>query len=144
MERRAKGGRAVKYSKQRNIVLDIVKNSYEHPTAEMVYAQAKEILPSIGIATVYRNLNALSEAGEIIRVPDAFGHDRYDGEEREHYHIKCRCCGKLVDVFPEDKVAFDEALANMRSSLGIKNMDVSLEDTVFNWVCDDCMKKKEQ
>ena len=56
------------YSKQRELILAIVKNTKVHPTAEWVYQEAKKEMPSIGIATVYRNLNALAERGEFKRI----------------------------------------------------------------------------
>ena len=67
------------YSRQRNLILDIVKNTTSHPTAEWVYQEAKKELPSIGIATVYRNLNTLVELGEVRRLSSGDGQDRFDG-----------------------------------------------------------------
>ena len=89
------------YSRQRNLILDIVKNTSSHPTAEWIYQEAKKELPSIGIATVYRNLNTLADLGEIRRLSSGDGQDRFDGMADEHFHMKCRCCGGLVDLEPE-------------------------------------------
>ena len=57
-----------KYSKQREEIINILKESYAHPTAEEVYLLAKEKNPSISRGTVYRNLNFLVEKGEIIKM----------------------------------------------------------------------------
>ena len=57
------------YSRQRELILNIVKGTKGHPTAEWVYRQAKKDIPTIGIATVYRNLNAMVEMGTLRRIP---------------------------------------------------------------------------
>lgn len=53
-------------SKQRTLVLDVLKASHEHPNAEEVYLAVKQQLPDISLGTVYRNLNLLEEMGQII------------------------------------------------------------------------------
>lgn len=58
----------MKYSRQRNLIFDIVRNTDVHPTPEWVYEQARQVMPSIGVATVYRNLNALAQAGQLKRI----------------------------------------------------------------------------
>ena len=52
-------------SKQREIVYQAVTSSCDHPSAELVLARAKTVMPSINLATVYRNLNALISDGKI-------------------------------------------------------------------------------
>ena len=91
----------MKYSRQRNIILDIVKNSYDHPTAETVYKLARKELPSIGIATVYRNLNQLVDSGEVIRISlpggveddmsKAFGLDAANEIKFRSVILECKC-----------------------------------------------------
>ena len=51
------------YSKQREEIINILKESYSHPTAEEVYLLAKEKNPNISLGTVYRNLKLLTEEG---------------------------------------------------------------------------------
>ena len=53
-------------SKQRTLVLDVLKASHEHLNAEEVYLAVKQQLPDISLGTVYRNLNLLEEMGQII------------------------------------------------------------------------------
>ena len=68
----------MRYSKQRELILDIVRSNAVHPTAEWVYEHARKVMP-IGIATVYRNLNQLADAGLIRCIPSPDGAERYDG-----------------------------------------------------------------
>lgn len=81
---------------QRDIILDYLKNSREHPTAELVYEKVKEKLPSISLATVYRNLNMLAAKGEITRID--IGHEaHFDGDTSSHLHFICKKCKKIYD-----------------------------------------------
>ncbi|MGN0709492.1 MAG: transcriptional repressor, partial [Anaerovoracaceae bacterium] len=47
----------MKYSKQKQLIYDIVKSTDTHPTADWIYNKAREKMPNIGVATVYRNLS---------------------------------------------------------------------------------------
>lgn len=51
-----------RYSKQRELILRVLQNRIDHPTADMLYSDLKNEMPDIGIATVYRNLSDLCEA----------------------------------------------------------------------------------
>ena len=55
-------------TKQRKIIKDIIYAPYKHPTAEEIYELAKKKMPSIAVGTVYRNLNLLSETGQILKI----------------------------------------------------------------------------
>ena len=133
----------LKYSKQRNAVLNIMKNTYEHPTAEEVYEEARKVYPGIGIATVYRNLNQLADAGEIKRISFGNGNDRFDGHLEEHYHIVCRECGRLQDLRPaKDKIDAFKKLAE--ETFGIKaSNQAELNTAIFEGLCDNCRKAKK-
>ena len=85
----------MRYSKQRELILDIVRSNAVHPTAEWVYEHARKVMP-IGIATVYRNLNQLADWGLIIRMP--FHVERYDADLSPHAHFCCEGCGRVFDL----------------------------------------------
>ena len=55
-------------SKQRDIILEVVSNSCEHPSADMVYQEVKKQIPNISLGTVYRNLNLLVELKKIRKI----------------------------------------------------------------------------
>ena len=131
------------YSKQRSIVLDIMKNTYDHPTAEEVYAEAQKVYPGIGIATVYRNLNQLAEMGEITRISVGNGTDRYDGQMDEHYHLVCRNCGRLQDLRPNKSKLDDfRKLAVETFDLKASNK-AELSTAIMEGVCDKCRRAKK-
>ncbi len=133
----------MKYSKQRSVVLEIMKNTYDHPTAEEVYEEAQKIYPGIGIATVYRNLNQLAEVGEIKRISLGNGNDRYDGHLEEHYHMVCRECGELQDLRPSlEKMDLLKKLAAEAFDLKLGNK-ATLNTTIMEGVCDKCRRGKK-
>lgn len=91
-----------RYSRQRELIYHAVKESYEHPTADMVYHQLKPSNPDLSLGTVYRNLNLLSQEGLLRRM--AFPVERYDGNLDPHPHLRCNQCGKVYDLdYPHDE-----------------------------------------
>ena len=88
----------MKYSKQRELILQTVTQNPIHPTADAVYEQVRRENPKISLGTVYRNLNFLSELGILRKIPMPVGSDRFDGRLDEHYHMICDCCGRVFDV----------------------------------------------
>ncbi len=92
-------------SKQREIIYSVVHESFDHPDAETVLLRCKKIMPSINLATVYRNLKTLSNEGKIKKI-DLVGGDRFDSTISSHAHFKCERCGAFFDIMeiPLDKI----------------------------------------
>jgi Fur family ferric uptake transcriptional regulator len=89
---------ALRQSRQRDVVLEVVRSTMDHPTAAWVYRQARRRLPGISLATVYRNLKQLGDQG-LVREIHAGAHPaRFDGNTGRHYHIRCLGCGRLNDL----------------------------------------------
>lgn len=130
----------MRYSRQRNLVLDIVKSNPVHPTAEWVHEKAREQLPQIGIATVYRNLNALAEHGDIRKIKNIGGVDRFDGNSAEHYHLKCVCCGCLKDLEAQSPEMLETLETIIRNTFKIDAEEISISTTLMEGVCEDCRK----
>jgi Fur family ferric uptake transcriptional regulator len=90
--------RPPRQSRQRDLVLAIVRSTMDHPTAVWVHRQARRSLPRISLGTVYRNLKTLAAEG-VIREIHAGGHAaRFDGNTGRHYHIRCLGCGRVNDL----------------------------------------------
>jgi Fur family peroxide stress response transcriptional regulator len=85
-------------TRQRRLVLELVRIKDEHPTAAEVFELASKAMPGISFATVYNSLRYLKEAG-MIREIASFGKSpsRYDSEMYRHDHAVCSACGRLVD-----------------------------------------------
>ncbi len=86
-------------TRQRELILNIIRSSDTHPTAEEIFRDAKKELPSIAYGTVYRNLSLMLDAGEIRLVEISDGSNRYDKNTEPHDHIICPLCGGVRDVF---------------------------------------------
>lgn len=85
-------------TKQREVVLQVIRDSHSHLTANEVFSEAKGVLPSISFATVYNSLRFLKEAGHIAEIQFGNGASRFDGMTHRHDHAICTGCGKLVDI----------------------------------------------
>lgn len=86
-------------TKQKSGIKNFLMTRKDHPTAETVYLELKKTIPSISLGTVYRNLNQLSESGEILKLRFDDGLDHFDATTAEHHHFICRECGAVQDVF---------------------------------------------
>ena len=84
-------------SKQRDAVLKDLQSRYDHPTAEDVYLSVRKSVPSISLATVYRNLKLLESEGLILKITTGDS-DRYDGHTHNHYHFTCNDCMRVLDL----------------------------------------------
>jgi Fe2+ or Zn2+ uptake regulation protein len=94
-------------TRQREVVLKVIREAPEHLTANDVFAAAKKRLPSISFATVYNSLRYLKEAGHIAEIQFGNGASRFDRMTTRHDHAICTSCGKLVDIemdIPDDIV----------------------------------------
>lgn len=88
-----------KHSKQRDLILDYLKGTKAHPTPEQIYQELKHDNPSLGISTVYRNLNTLSLLGLIKKLNVGESMDRFDADMSKHYHFFCEKCNSVTDIF---------------------------------------------
>ena len=90
-------------TKQRQLIPEAVRATNSHPTADELFQMIRRKLPTISLATVYRNLNFLSEIGEIRKLAMPGMPDRFDWRMDPHDHMVCDTCGQVVDfVLPHD------------------------------------------
>ena len=85
-------------TKQREAVLQAVRQTNTHPTASEVFASARALLPSISYATVYNSLRYLRDAELIHEISFGNGASRFDSVLTRHDHAICTRCNKLVDL----------------------------------------------
>lgn len=94
-------------TKQKKIILEIVRSANIHPTADWIYEQAKKELPDISLGTVYRNLKLLKDMGEIMELNWGSTFSRYDGITENHYHFVCKKCGKIIDLYLSFNISYE-------------------------------------
>ncbi len=87
----------LKATPQRVAVLRAVSARLDHPSAELVLRAARDELPTLSIATVYKALDALTDAGLIDQV-SRFDTKRYDANLEPHHHLICEACGSVTDL----------------------------------------------
>ena len=90
-----------KRSKQREAILEVVKSTKCHPTADWVYAEVRKQIPNISLGTVYRNLSMLAENGTIQKLNIGTSIEHFDGNPAGHYHVCCSECGRIDDIEAE-------------------------------------------
>ena len=85
-------------TRQRAEILAELRKAKNHPTAEELHARVRQALPKISLGTVYRNLELLAQAGEILRLEGGSHGRRFDGDAGPHLHVRCVRCGRVADV----------------------------------------------
>ncbi len=116
---------------QKEIIKDAVIKMKSHVSADDVYEYINKEHPSIGKGTVYRNLNILSQEGEIRKVEVPDGPDCFDFTLKNHYHCKCIKCQRIFDVDIEEINLMDKII----DTHGFKFMSY---DIFFKGICKDC------
>jgi len=119
-------------TRQRRVILEEVRKSGTHPTANEIYEVARKRLPRTSLATVYRNLDVLAEAGEIVQLDSQGGQRRFDGNTEDHYHVVCVGCGKTADV---EATKFEVPVPGERDAGGYEVIGHRLE---FLGICFAC------
>ena len=121
-------------TRQREVVLQVIREEPEHLTANEVFDKAKRLLPGISFATVYNSLRYLKEAGHIAEISFGNGASRFDSKLTRHDHAICTKCGKLVDMeieLPAEIINFAAEFSRFKPE--------SLELTLRG-LCPDCNK----
>ena len=86
-------------TRQRGVILEILQETEAHPTAEMIYRDARKVIPNISLGTVYRNLNFLRDQGLVREIrPSDGGSSRFEGVHTPHAHFHCKECNGLLDI----------------------------------------------
>jgi len=120
-------------TRQRGVILDILKASCEHPTAETIYREARRVLPNISLGTVYRNLNFLRDQRAVREIrPSDGGSARFEGMDTPHAHFHCVHCSALLDI------PLPPALESIRFEEEEKISAVSLFDLHVIGSCSGC------
>ena len=126
----------LKHSKQRDSIMEFLRERKDHPTADTVYMNVRQSFPNISLGTVYRNLTLLADIGEIARIRVGDGVDHFDADISPHYHFICKECGSVIDLDMEDMAFINETAG--------KKFDGMIEGhiTYFYGKCSNCCPPK--
>ncbi|MGB8507715.1 MAG: transcriptional repressor [Pyrinomonadaceae bacterium] len=114
----------VHMTRQRIAVHDYLSGVDHHPTAEEVFLAVKRKVPKIGLATVYKNLEALVACGAASKLTYGDGSARYDIRTDHHFHTRCLACGKIADLEPPQG---DELMKRVKPGAGFTVKDYRVE-----------------
>ncbi|MFP5113476.1 ferric iron uptake transcriptional regulator [Bacillaceae bacterium C204] len=119
----------------------LLENEEDHLSAEDVYLLVKEKSPEIGLATVYRTLELLTELKIVDKINFGDGVSRYDlrqeGAAHFHHHLVCIECG-AVDEIQEDLLEDVEAVVEHKWNFKIKDHRLT-----FHGICYRCQDKEK-
>lgn len=123
---------------QRHVILEVIKESNSHPTANEIYETARKRLPNISLGTIYRNIEILYENGLIEKIGPITNQMRYDGITENHYHIRCIRCGRVIDA---PMKTIDELDDYVKGRTDYTIMGHRLE---YIGLCPDCKKREDE
>ncbi|MDD6308408.1 MAG: transcriptional repressor [Clostridia bacterium] len=121
-----------KRSRQRELLLEVLRNTTCHPDADWIFQRMREKMPNISLGTVYRNLAKLSADGTILKLQVGQNAERFDGCTDHHYHLACNVCGHVLDL----SVPYASALDAAASESGCL---VEKHTLLFHGKCPSCM-----
>ena len=121
----------MRYSHQRELVLEAVKSVKTHPTADMVYDSLHADNPHLSLGTVYRNLAFLAMQGDITPIYTGDNKVHYDGDTEPHCHFVCKKCSKIIDIFITPRIPLEV--------LDKEEFKVDDEKTIFYGKCKACL-----
>ncbi|WP_304512011.1 Fur family transcriptional regulator [Demequina soli] len=125
---------ATRMTRQRREILDAL-DTRDFRSAQSWHERLRTTGSGVGLATVYRALQALAESGEVDAVVAESGETLYrrcEAGEEHHHHLRCRVCGKAVEI---DVPSFEEFAARLAAEHGYARIDHTIELT---GVCPDC------
>lgn len=131
----------LRVTSQRLLVLEILEETEEHLDAEAIYERARARDPRVSLATVYRTLSKLKQAGLIEQRYFARDHRReyYETTDKdEHYHFTCLGCGKVIEVHTT-RIA--QARQELAEELGLEFAHACI---CFEGYCPECVAQRER
>lgn len=125
----------LRMTRQRQVILEELRKVKTHPSADEIYEKVKRRLPRISLGTVYRNLEILTQLGEIQHVEIGGAMKRFDGNPEIHYHIRCLRCNRIDDVEISPLKQVEAALK------GSTDYQITGHRLEFVGLCRKCAKK---
>ncbi len=120
-------------TKQRETVYECVKTLY-HPTSDEILRAVQARDPSVGRATVFRNLTVLCEEGRLVRLFFADEPTRYDYNVCDHDHFVCKSCGAVIDLPKGDTVQRPD----------VPSLQIDSQSVTYYGLCGACIKKDKK
>ena len=124
-------------TKQREVILRLLRATNSHPTADEIYQQVRGKILNISKGTVYRNLKVLQGMGLVSRLElEGVSVGRFDANPSSHYHFRCEKCARVFDI--DIPVSTDEKLKQHIAR--ITGHIVSYHRLEFHGICYTCKR----
>lgn len=88
----------LRMTNQREMILEELRNSNRHLSADELYEKVRRLVPRISLATIYRNLEILTELGIVAKLETGGRQKRFDYDVSEHDHIYCIICHRVDNI----------------------------------------------
>lgn len=126
--------RGYRVTAQRTIILETIAHMEDHISAQQVYDGARERLPGLNLATVYRTVESLQGAGMINMLSAGGEPMRFSlcDPEHPHSHLVCHKCGSVFEVEAEEIEAFARRVEE-KTSFRIDSAHLTLDG-----LCETC------
>ena len=128
---------STKQFRKRNAILECLRNTHAHPSAEALFQMLQKEHPDISLATVYRNLTLFKQQGMIQSLGTVNGIERFDGNTQPHVHFICGSCDSVLDL-PEVDPPESLRSAAAKATGG----EVSGCQLIFTGTCQDCLSQE--
>ena len=128
---------STKQFRKRNAILECLRNTDAHPSAEALFQMLQKEHPDISLATVYRNLTLFKQQGMIQSLGTVNGIERFDGNTQPHVHFICGSCESVLDL-PE----LDPPESLRSAAAKATGGEVTGCQLIFTGTCQDCLSQK--
>ncbi len=126
---------ATKQFRKRNAIMECLRSTDLHPSAETVHEMLREEHPDISLATVYRNLALFKRQGLIQSLGTVNGVERFDANTMPHVHFICNGCDAVMDL---PQVQVPQALGTEAEEA--TGCQVSSCQLTFTGLCQSCQE----
>ena len=128
---------STKQFRKRNAILECLRNTDAHPSAEALFQMLQKEHPDISLATVYRNLTLFKQQGLIQSLGTVNGIERFDGNTQPHVHFICGSCESVLDL-PE----LDPPESLRSAAAKATGGEVTGCQLIFTGTCQECLSQK--
>ena len=110
---------------QRQVLYETMQGMHGHPSPEEVYASVKERIPSVSLATVYKNIHLFVQSGVLRELSMHHGTLRGEMNKEPHHHLVCSVCKRVTDV-EEDELGLGEPRMRLASGFAVERVSVDV------------------
>ena len=132
------GEHGIAVTHQRQVLYETMQGMYGHPSPEEVFAAVKERIPSISLATVYKNIHLFVQSGVFRELSMHHGTLRVEMNKHTHHHMVCSVCKRVADLPDDEEHGLAPQSSPVRLPGGFLVERISMD---VIGVCPDCQNR---